>query len=238
MVKFSLLCPSRDRLNLLENLIQSIIDTTSNLEDVELLIAIDSDDLDTAKYFEDKEYPFKVKVFIRDRSDYINRDYYSWLAFFSEGKYLQVIGNDIVFKVKDWDKIICEKIEEYLKDKPDRIACIGIRDNHSKMTENPRFSCFPIVTKEAYKSVGFILHPELKTWGADAAIYELYNGVKRYLMINDCIYIEHISHHTKMTAQDDLSARIEAIFETSVKPRYIIDNLVPGQVEKLKTYTM
>ncbi len=238
MTKFSLLCPSRNRLDMLENLIQSIINTTNNPKDIELLIAVDNDDLDTQKYIKDRTYPFNVKVFTRDRSDFFNRDYYNWLAHFSKGKYLWAIGNDVVFKIKDWDNIISDKIEEYLKDKSDRIVCVGVKDDTPKPdSKKPQFSCFPIITRDAYDVLGTFLHSELNTWGADYTIYTLYKQIERYFLIHDKIYIGHMGYHTNTTPADDLTIRMGYLQgSNSISNDYVRINIIPGQVKKIKTY--
>lgn len=246
-IKFSLLCPSRGRHNLLKNLIDSLKKTVSDPNIIELLIVIDNDDLDTEKFLEQTNYknePFKIKIFKRERSEYSNRDYYNWLAQFSEGKYLWILGNDLVFKVKNWDFIIEKKIDDYLKNKPDRIACFGAKDNTPKPDiKQPPFPCFPIVTREAFEELKFILHPEIKTWGADEALYELYTPIERYLPIdtddlgNDVVYLDHISYHTKLIAEDEFAVRVGKIFRDSPSyntSNYVISYIIPRQVAKLR----
>lgn len=231
MPNFSLLCPARNRLDKLENLINSLKDTTNNMEDIELLLAVDNDDLLTQRYIDNREHPFKIKVFIRERSEFFNRDYYNWLASFSAGKFLWAIGNDVVFKVKDWNKIINEKIEEYLRDKHNRIACIGVKDNIRTYSEPKDFASFPIITRDAYNFFGFVLHPEIKTWGADVVICVLYKQIGRYFHIDDNIYLDHVGYHAG-TGTDELTTRAGDLYASSIQPQYVIDNIVPIQVSR------
>lgn len=249
-MKFSLLCPSRDRHNLVNSLLASLERTISNPSNIEILFAIDNEDTATEQLLNNiinnKKYPYSIKTFKRDRSEWSNKDYYNWLVQFSTGKYLWIIGNDIIFKVKNWDIIIENKIENFLKDKPDRIACIGVKDNTPKPDKDQAistpFPCFPIFTRESFDTIGFLLHPEIKTWGADKAIYELYKPIDRYLAINtdntgkDVLYIVHAGYHTGENT-DELTIRMGEIYTNSPTynvPNYVISYVVPRQVSQLR----
>ena len=49
-LKISLLLPTRKRVKLLQRSIDSILNTVSSIDNIEILIAIDSDDLGTTEY--------------------------------------------------------------------------------------------------------------------------------------------------------------------------------------------
>ena len=50
-MKFSLLCPTRNRIKGIERLLKSLIDTTTNLADIEILFVSDEDDIPTNQFF-------------------------------------------------------------------------------------------------------------------------------------------------------------------------------------------
>ena len=240
---FSLLCPTRDRPIQRENLIKSILTTTTNLNNVELLFAVDKDDLRSQDNINDlisKYKQLKIRVFIRNRSIFLNRDYYNWLAGFADGDFFWVIGDDLLFSYGGWDVYIERKINDYLIDKKDRIICVGAADDTPRPSDRlPHFPCFPMLSKEAVKAIGFVLPPEIPTWGADYLIYELYRRVGRLLIIGEYVFLRHISHHTKKINEDGVSKRIGEIFNTlKMRKEYNTDEYLrtklPLQVEYLR----
>lgn len=242
-MRFSLLCPTRGRPIMRENLVKSILNTTSDLKQVELLFAVDKDDNDSQENIKgliQKYSQLKIRLFVRNRSIFLNRDYYNWLAGFADGDYLWVIGDDVVFSYPSWDIYILKKIEEYLVDKKDRIACIGAADDTPKpRSDLPLFPCFPMFTKESVKALGFVLHPNVPTWGADYLIYHLYKMVGRLLIIDEYIFLRHISYHTKQVEPDGVAKRVGEIFNTlKMRKEYntqrILREEVPLQAEYLK----
>jgi hypothetical protein len=228
--KVSLLCPTRGRANKLKKVIDSIFQTASNFE---LLITYDIDDKET----EEVSYKLKDDKIIwysKPRSQYLNRDYYNFMAQRSTGDYFWAIGDDVIFKTKDWDIILNNKIEEFLINKPDRIAYIITSEDNSKAKHN----CFPLITKEAFNVLNMFLHPQLLTWGADRTIYEIYShpSINRVVNIPE-IHIDHRSYHDG-TGEFDLTAQ-------NVKERFFRDPdchnkvslyVVPQNIRILKEY--
>lgn len=248
MPTFSLLVPTRERIVELTRLLRSLYLTVTNKADVEILLAIDNDDALTKNYLPNlitQFEMFKIRPFYRDSSGefvFINRDYYNWLAEQAEGKYLWISADDITYEVIGWDVIIPRYIEGYLNDRPDRIMCAGIKDNTPKPSPHlPPFPCFPLITRETFKHLGFILHPFVPTWGADYLLYLLYTGVNRYLVIDNEVYINHISYHTRQCVADKITERIGHTFNRlKMRPEYNIDRhageTLPTQIEELKNY--
>ena len=244
MISFSLLIPTRDRAVERDRLLKSIITTTTNLNDIEILFAVDRDDLRTQEILSETIKTFSnlnIKYFIRNRSIFLNRDYYNWLSGFASGNFYWVIGDDLVFAFNGWDVYLKNRIEDYLKDKHDRIVCVGPKDDTPKPGSLPYFPCFPIVSKEAVKAIGFVLHPNIPTWGADYALYCLYKEVPRILVINENTFLNHISYHTKKVESDALNRRVGEIFNSlKMMPQYNVDRIikeeVPQQINYLKNY--
>jgi len=217
MIKFSLLCPTRNRLEGAHRLLHSVRTLSYNPDEVEVLYGVDGDDTKTIEGFKQlaKVSPsWNFKVYIRERSEFINGDYYSWLCQFATGKYLWVTGDDVIVTNKNWDKLAYDKLESYLEDKPDGIA-YGIINDGTPAPGGAKktFCCFPIVSYEAYKLLGFVLHTEIPTWGADTVLYELYTHerVNRALDLTKEVIANHISHHTGLARRDNISINIERV---------------------------
>ena len=232
---FSLICPTRDRMIERSRLLNSLEDTITDPSQVEIIFIVDKDDLRTQNLIEnsiERHKKLNIKYYTRNRSYFLNRDYYNWASGLAEGEYHWAIGDDLVFKVKGWDKIISERIKEYIKFKPDNIVFASIKDNTPKPTNKlPKFPCFPLVSKTAIRVLGFLLHPNIPTWGADYALYCLYKKVDRVLLIEDRIYIEHISYHTKQANEDAISKRVALIFNQLKNiSLYNVDRIVKEEV--------
>lgn len=242
-IQFSLICPTKERPSPLQRLIQSIQDTTFNKNNIELILIIDDNDTITLNFIPSLLNSFKnlnIKYFTRTSSIMLNQDYYNFGASQSEGKYIWIIGDDVIFLVSNWDEIVYNKIESYLSDKPDKIVCAGIKDTTPKPKPSlPMFPCFPLVSRIAFEQMGFVLHPFIPTWGADYLIYLLYTGAGRYLEIADRDYLHHISVHTKTAPKDNTAVQVERTFnQLKMNDLHNIDlhasTTIPKQIEELK----
>lgn len=101
-MNFSIILASRQRPQLLSNLLQSIQNTTKNLNLVEVLVGIDDDDVEYRSLSINlkSRYPF-VKFFTRPRSPWLNKDYLNWLSRdHSKGTYLIICNDDTEFKYR------------------------------------------------------------------------------------------------------------------------------------------
>ena len=84
MKTFSLLCPTRQRPHYLKAYLDSLKDKTLRADRIEVLIAYDDDDILTKEKIIDTKmlstYPFKIRIFSRKRSKFINKSYYNCLT--------------------------------------------------------------------------------------------------------------------------------------------------------------
>ncbi len=233
MPKISILVPTRGRRGFLKSLIVSLENTIADLNSIELLIAYDKDDIMTIRDLngigvKNKPYSF----YGRERSDYLNTHYYNWLAKEASGNYLFAVGDDIRFLTKNWNKLLEDKIEEYLKDKPDRIVYISVNEEGSKA----KHPCFPLITKEAFQVLGEYHCSELLSWGSDRILWEIYSGIGRTLHIPE-ISIKHLSYHDGSAPFDETAKSMkERFFRNPNAHNFVSENIVPKQIEKLKKY--
>lgn len=214
--RLSLLVPTRDRTANIQRLIENIVTTAGNLNNIELLFACDSDDA-SSMYFINQQrnkYPsLNMKYYYRDRSEWLNRDYYNWLADKSSGEFCWLMGDDLIFTKQKWDITILAEIDKFLADKKDRILFVNVQSD----TPNPpgihyKFTGFPIISKEAIETVGFFMIPEIPSWCADYLLPLLYDNpkVKRALNI-DGIFLSHISSHTQKILGDNVTYNLGLI---------------------------
>ncbi len=243
MVKFSLLIPTR-RPPGLSRLFESIKNTVSNFADIELLVARDEDDKGSKDRINSLLQYYKIKVFSRPRSEWLNEDYYNWLAKEAKGQYIWALADDLVLMQKSWDKTIYNRLEGYLVDKPDRIVCAVIAHNTHFKKENVRIiPSFPLISREAIKAVEFFLPPQLPTWGADIILSRLYGKLHRLLQIEDKCYVNHISFHTEQAVADDvvnrcgiLCAKYAKLDDKHNLNKILKTNYIDKKVEYLRNY--
>jgi hypothetical protein len=227
--------PTRNRPRNIKHLIVNIDETIRDLTNIELLVAFDTDDSMTLRELsgiptKDRPYHF----FPRERSEWLNKDYYNWLASKANGNYLWGIGDDVRFLTKDWDIILSDKIEKYLQSKSDRIAYISVNEQGS----TAKHPCFPLITKEAFKVLGEYHSSRLMSWGSDRILYEIYSNplVGRILHIPE-ISIQHLTYHDGTASYDETAKSMhERFFRDPNCHNYVSMYIVPQQIKILSSY--
>lgn len=213
MKKFSLLLASRQRVDLLKSFLRSILITAKNCEDVEVLVAIDDDDVDTHAHVNSIKNSFSranVRFFSRPRSEWMHRDYINWVYKWSFGEFIIVLNDDTEFIEYHWDDKAYAKLKEYLSDKPDGIV-LGMTSDDTGATD---ISCFPLVSRAGVETLGWVLPGDRKTWGADHDVYRVYNNprVNRAISLPE-IKIRHVSFHNGSRSRDVVSIEVQRIHD-------------------------
>ena len=210
MIKLSILCPTRNRTIAVERLLSSLIETTENLAQVEVLFMYDEDDVITEAYLKNciSRFPLKIRRFAREQSDFLNRDYYNRLALASEGEFKWVCGDDLIFTKKGWDSHLLNTIDVFLSTRKDRVLYVALKDNTPKPPNTPQYGNFPIISKNAIEAVGYFMPPTIPSWSSDFLIYLLYSHpqVNRVLAIGEPIF-QHVSIHTEQVGEDESSQK-------------------------------
>jgi len=201
-IKFSLIFPTRERCELVKKLLSSILKNTANLQEIEVLIAIDNDDKESLDTIANLGYQF-VKIFTVSRSLNFSRDYYTYLAKQSTGKWIITINDDCVFETPRWD----EKAYEALKDKSGVIYG-WIEDGLGgwRAKGHGNYCCFPLQGRTGFEALGYIFPTRVPTWGADIWAKNLYDQINSVVTIP--ITIRHYCHHNQTRDQDAVSKRI------------------------------
>jgi hypothetical protein len=237
MLKINLLVPTRSRPKYLKELFLNLAYTIPSFRSnhIELFLKIDEDDIETKKaisILERNEYPFNWHYISNQKSDFLNRDYYNNLSSIVAEGLLWGIADDVRFFTDDWYKSLTNKVEEYLKDKPDRIAYISVNEEGS----TAKHPCFPLITKEAFQVLGEYHCSELLSWGSDRILWEIYSGIGRTLHIPE-ISIKHLSYHDGSAPFDETAKSMkERFFRNPNAHNLISETKVPQQIEKLKKY--
>jgi len=117
-VTISVLLPTRGRTDALLRSIQSLVDNSSNAQQVEYLLAFDTDDRDSLEWFQDNvapiidcagstyvSYGFEPMGYIR-LNEYVNS-----LAEQAQGNWLMFWNDDAIMQTSGWDNIIASHTE-------------------------------------------------------------------------------------------------------------------------------
>lgn len=205
-IKFSIIFPTRERPDILYNLLHSIEQNTLNIEDIEILIAIDEDDHSDFDYqaIKKESRPW-LKIFRVNRSLNFSKDYYSFLARQSTGKWIITANDDCLMETKEWDRIAYD----ILKDKPGVIYG-WIEDGLGTFRAHGHgnYCCFPLQGRVGYEALGYIFPERVPTWGADIWTKNLYDQINSIVEIP--ITLRHYCHHNKTRDQDNISRRIQS----------------------------
>jgi hypothetical protein len=208
-MNFSIVLASRERIPLLIAFLNSLVDTTHDLSNIEVLVGIDNCDQMSCDHEVElsRKYPF-VKFFRRDRSKFLNQDYLNWLSQMSVGRFIIACNDDVEVRTKHWDKIAMNSLNAYLADKPDEIVYGFIEDGLGNR-HGMDYCCFPLFSRKGYNTLGWLLPGCFMSWNADIAAWRVYHAVGRVVKLP--IMFNHVSYHTGQRERDHISHRMETL---------------------------
>lgn len=200
---FSVILPTKNNIPGLMGLITSFIDKAKDKDCVEFLIAPDIGDPQLNDIKESvKGYP--VKVYETHPTDNFNRDYWNWMTFKSHGDRVWCMNDDVVMLTQDWDEIIRQKTKDrnfYLVDTHDSTHDQG----------GMAFPRFPLISRKAIDTVGFLLYPQVRTYPGDKVVYDLY---KRMDLVIECLEVE--LRHDWIPSTDLSKSKMFKIFQEDI----------------------
>jgi len=116
MKKVSILFPTRNRYEMFVSSTKSLIDQCYSLNNIEILLAVDNDDIETttkiAEFIKDKDY---IKMFFYERKRYRGLHLYiNDLCQKAVGDSLMLWNDDAIMKSKNWDLEISKLHENFI----------------------------------------------------------------------------------------------------------------------------
>lgn len=105
----SILVPTRKRIPGLHTLFQSILDCTSRLDNIEVLLYVDDDDTATIEYLEALDMPFRIRMCIgpRPQLGYAQLfELYNELCTMAVGEFVWILNDDATIDTTGWDNIL------------------------------------------------------------------------------------------------------------------------------------
>lgn len=177
----SILCPTRKRPKNIIRLVDSIVKTVSNIEDLELLIYIDDDDDVSLSALQ--EIATKINVNAVQGNKIIGSQMYNELGKLAVGDIIMFAADDIVFQTKNWDVIIENKFQEY----EDKILLVYGEDGF----QHGRIATYGFVHKYWIELIGYLLPPKLASAYTDEWLTEVSERIGRRVYLSS-LFIEHM----------------------------------------------
>ncbi len=184
-IQFSFLVPTRNRPDDLRTFLRSIVDTTHNLQDVEVILGIDADDHVSREV---TCAPLKIKIVTTEPGltmGELNRRCFAA----SSGRFVMLLNDDVVLRTKDWDLRVQAAVAPYADD----VVLVHTND----LLFRQRLCTFPMLSRRACEIID-ICPGEYKRYRIDDHIYDVYNmlallGHRRILFLPEVIF-EHCNH--------------------------------------------
>lgn len=176
--KISLLLPTRARPLLVKRLFQSIIDYTTDLDDLEIIMCLDEDDHESHG-IEDSRLQIIKKIGPRSSMGTYNTKCLEG----SNGNIIMLMNDDLVVLTPGWDRIIID----HFRSIPDRIYLAYPNDSeagHSMCT-------FPIMSRQTCDILSKPYPKEYDALYIDAHIFDIFTRLK-HLGYNRIFYLRDV----------------------------------------------
>lgn len=155
--------PTRNRVTLLKECLDSLDKTTSDPSLVELLVKADDDDSETLRFLNSYTSTLPVKIVVSPRKNGYGslHEHYDSLAKISEAEFLMVFNDDIEMTTQGW--------EQHFLPYSGTNFILAVRNERVKNgVRSPIFENYngnPSIPHDLYKSLGTLSHhPMLDDW--------------------------------------------------------------------------
>jgi len=230
MSKFSIICPTRNRITNLIRFISSVDNSVSDKSKLEYMFYVDSDDSMTQTFLAaNREQDSRVNIVVGERI--IFSQMFNEIASRSTGDILFMTGDDILMQTKNWDLLV----EEEFNKVKDKLLVVSTRDGiQNEKIATHSFIGRPWIETLGYLTLGIFPGDYVDNWLTDVA-----RGVNR-LVYRDDIFVEHL-HPNVGKGQLD-STYTEKFMQTArhnTAVRYYteeIQSLIRQDISKLQSY--
>ena len=180
--KISIICPTRNRPNQLQNMMETATNFSSKQMEIEFCIYIDYDDTSYDKLLKKLNLKYEIKV-LRGPRLWLSGMFNS-LSIISEGDYILWCGDDVSFRTRNWDIKMTKKIDEF----DEKIGLVHINDgaNYAQV-----YATIGMVHRNWLNATGNLFTPHMKDNGIDFWITYVAEFVNRKIYLED-VLIEHL----------------------------------------------
>jgi len=146
--KISVLLPTRGRFAAFKKSVESLLDTSNDINNFEILLAMDNDDIETVRDTEEYiKYKNNIRLFLCDRHHYLNlNNYYNDLSEKSIGNSLFLWNDDAIMGSSGWDDIIIKEHEKF--------CVISPKVSNMEHYWNTHGVLFPIIPRKWFDLTG------------------------------------------------------------------------------------
>ena len=193
MAKISIILPTRGRQSSVYRLLDSIVKTTDNPEDLEIIIYADEDDIESQNI----SFPaFSIIKLTGQRETMGRITNLCYKA--STGSYIFLMNDDVVFRTSHWDTVIFKKI----KSVPDEVFLIYGNDLH----KGEKMPSFPIISRKFCELMDGAC-PDNISFHIEGHIFDIFKRLKRFgfnriVYLSDIIF-EHLHYLAGKSSPDD-----------------------------------
>jgi hypothetical protein len=161
---------------------------TSDLTKLEVILVMDDDDPGVEDVRKIAELAaFTVKVFVVQKSEWVSQAYINYGCKQATGDVIMLFNDDCYMVTPEWDLLIEKRAGER------KVWFMSLYDSTYDDDPDERaggFAKFPCVSRKAYEAVGFMLYPQIRSWGADNVCDKMYRLARCYLMCHE-VRIQH-----------------------------------------------
>jgi glycosyltransferase involved in cell wall biosynthesis len=183
-MKISIIVPTRNRPQNVQNICKSVADTASGFYDIELVFYVDRDDANTIALFKDpdaaKKLNVSANVVVGDRVN-LGQTYNKAYAK-ATGDIIMYAADDVYFGTKSWDFLVVDEFKHF----KDQICLVfgydGIQPKGALATHG-------FISRKSIDFLGYVHPGEFGYNYADMWMTELYRQIGRLRYIP--IYTEH-----------------------------------------------
>lgn len=176
----SILLPSRNRPDNVKRLWDSIVATTDDLTDIEMIVAVDTDDPQLAAYVElSKAEP--IHLIVMDRT--VLSIYWNKCQKAAKGPIYMHAGDDLIFRTQGWDTQVKAAFDEY----EDKIVFVHGDDGGGN---GQNFGTHGFIHDNWVRAVGYFVPPYYVSDYNDTHLNDVANGLGRRRFVD--ILTEHM----------------------------------------------
>jgi hypothetical protein len=231
-MKIGILVPSRERIDFKLRLIQSVLDTVSDIDNVNIYFGMDDDDpTRNDAMWVCRGFPFVKFVPVHNEGKFIgiNR-IWNILAANCLDQIFECLGDDSIFRTKGWDRMILDEFSEANCPK-DRFKLVHCWDGHY----GEQLCINHFVDRIYYETLGHFCRPEFLIGWSDQWTWQMFKAFGRITYRKD-IFIEHVHFNNGGRGIDNVNMRMHQA--DRVGGRSIIDsmwhNLVDRRIEDVE----
>ena len=206
--KFSLIVPTRNNIEILSRFLDSIKRTASDINSIEIVLVMDTDDQLSKNFVFDGVNLHKVVVAPGISASDLRIFGYNA----SSGQYVMLLTDDVVIRSEGWDSKILSEFSRF----PDGIAMVHVND----LIFKEKFCPFPVVSRKYCQIVGGLSPEGYARYRIDDHIFNIFNmlgvlGKRRIVYRGDLIF-EHVHYIINKNGEREYKPN-EKILETDEK---------------------